>query len=115
MDKKNTIHGVKLLNCPFCDGEVEYHPQEHHMNNFWNKHTIYCPKCDFRMEGTSALILLNKWNMRKTVENIIEEINKLECYEEIMTSPKHPFCAYKAETISKNSVIGIIKKNISTD
>lgn len=55
---------IKLLPCPFCGGEAEFHPQKHHMNDFWNKNTIYCPTCDFRMEGVSRLQLFKRWNRR---------------------------------------------------
>lgn len=70
MEKNN------LLPCPFCDNEVEFHPQEHHMNNFWNKNTIYCPNCDFRMEHTSSIALVKKWNTRKPVEKTISNLEK---------------------------------------
>ena len=67
----------KLLPCPFCGDEVEFHPQEHHMNNFWNKNTIYCPTCDFMMEETSWFLLFKKWNTRKPMERIVEQLEKL--------------------------------------
>jgi hypothetical protein len=67
---------AELLPCPFCDGEVEFHPQEHHMENFWNKNTIYCPTCDFMMEGVSRLQLFNRWNTRKPMEQIVERLEE---------------------------------------
>lgn len=62
------MENEKLLPCPFCGKEVEFHHQEHHMNNFWNKNTIYCPTCDFMMEDGSRLKLFQKWNRRANVE-----------------------------------------------
>ena len=71
------MNNINLLPCPFCGGAVEYHPLSHHMNNFWNKNTIYCPSCDFMMEGSSTISLIKRWNTRKPMERIIERINKL--------------------------------------
>ena len=66
----------RLLPCPFCGGEVEFHPQEHHMENFWNKNTIHCPTCGFLMEETNRLQLFKKWNTRKPMERIVERFEK---------------------------------------
>ena len=66
----------RLLPCPFCGGEVEFHPQEHHMENFWNKNTIHCPTCGFLMEETSRLQLFKKWNTRKPMERIAERLEE---------------------------------------
>ena len=73
--KKNEF---ELLPCPICDKEVDFHPQEHHMENFWNKNTIICPECGFRMEGTSKLELFKRFNTRKPVENLIA---RMEVYK----------------------------------
>lgn len=74
------MNNIKLLPCPFCGGEVEYHPLSHHMNNFWNKNTIYCPSCDFMMEGNSTIHLVKRWNTRKPMERIVERFeNKKKC------------------------------------
>lgn len=70
------MNNIKLLPCPFCGGEVEYHPLSHHMNNFWNKNTIYCPSCDFMMEGSSTISLIKRWNTRKPIERIVERMKK---------------------------------------
>jgi hypothetical protein len=77
------VNEIKLLPCPFCDNEVEYHPASHHMNNFWNKNTIYCPTCDFMMEGSSTVHLVKRWNTRKPMERVIEKLKeaRAECKE----------------------------------
>lgn len=74
MNKKSKY--PKLLPCPFCWNEVEFHPQEHHIDNMWNKNTIYCPTCDFRMEGTSWVELFKRWNTRKSMEYLVECLEK---------------------------------------
>lgn len=71
---------TKLKPCPFCGGEVEFHAQEHHMNNFWNKNTIYCNNCDFRMESTSRIALFNRWNTRKPMDDIVGKLEELHEY-----------------------------------
>lgn len=65
---------VKLLPCPFCGGEVKYFRPSHHIEHFVNHHTIYCEHCDFRMEGVSALQLMDRWNTRKPMERIVEQL-----------------------------------------
>ncbi len=54
----------KLKPCPFCGGEAEFHPQEHHMNSMWSHNTICCPNCDLKMQDVSKTKLLEKWNRR---------------------------------------------------
>lgn len=68
------VNKVELLPCPFCGGKVDYHPASHHMENFWNKPTIYCPNCDYMIEAVSTLKLFKLWNNRKTIESIVEQL-----------------------------------------
>ena len=70
------MNNINLLPCPFCGGAVEYHPLSHHMNNFWNKNTIYCPSCDFMMEGSSTISLIKRWNTRKPMERILTRLEE---------------------------------------
>ena len=39
---------MELKPCPFCGGEVEYHPQEHHIENFWGQNTIFAQNANFK-------------------------------------------------------------------
>jgi len=57
---------MELKPCPFCGGRGEFHPQEHHMDSFWDKNTIVCLSCGYRMEDTSKYLLIRKWNRRTT-------------------------------------------------
>lgn len=70
------MNNIELLPCPFCGGAVEYHPLSHHMNNFWNKNTIYCPSCDFMMEGSSTIHLVKRWNTRRPMEHILMRLEE---------------------------------------
>jgi len=92
------MNNIKLLPCPFCGGAVEYHPLSHHMNNFWNKNTIYCPSCDFMMEGSSTIHLVKRWNTRRPMEHILTRLKELKAN------------AFNDESVIMSDAIDIVKE-----
>ena len=103
------MNEIKLLPCPFCDNEVEYHPASHHMNNFWNKNTIYCPTCDFMMEGSSTVHLVKRWNTRKPMERIIDRLEEEKDYMEVY-SWSGARCPDEVEIIKLDKAISVVKE-----
>ena len=67
---------IKLLPCPVCGGEVQYHSWSHTMENFFNKNTIICPTCDFAMEDVSEIRLIKKWNTRKPMQEMLRRLER---------------------------------------
>lgn len=64
-------------------------------------------------EKETAIMLIKAFEESKPsydTENVVAEINNLPTHKEVLTSEKHPFCAYEAELISKDKVVEIIRK-----
>ena len=87
----------KLKPCPCCGGEVEITK-----DNLMGFHVIECNICKILMYSRNKEELINKWNIRKPMQNIVERL-------EDATFP-HNFGGEVQMMILKNKAIEIIKE-----
>ena len=59
----------KLLPCPFCGGEVG-----------WKNGSITCDRCDLKFRYFSTGLTEKRWNTRKPMERIVEQLEEERKY-----------------------------------
>ena len=61
---------IKLLPCPFCDGEAKV------SNLGFNQYLIFCKDCWAETKPTTGFEnTITKWNTRKPMQEIVEKID----------------------------------------
>ena len=95
---------IKLKPCPFCGGSgIRIEPV-----NKWRK-SLFCQNCHAKFIGESEEKLIEKWNTRKPMERIVEQLEELRDKAEYGVEHgrgiliKEPFTPY-------NKAIEIVQK-----
>lgn len=67
---------IKLLPCPFCGGEANGYNSKEVKNRKFSC-LVRCEQCGASMPGTEILEVINAWNTRKPVEDVLERLEEL--------------------------------------
>lgn len=69
------MSNIKLKPCPFCSGEAERCEQKH--REYASTYYVRCKKCKVQTSPCiDESIVIEDWNARKPVDNIIAELEK---------------------------------------
>lgn len=70
---------IKLLPCPFCGGEANVYEQKH--REYQSTYFVSCKGCHCKsMERIEKDIVIEKWNTRKPIDNIMEQLEEEKEY-----------------------------------
>ena len=97
---------IKLLPCPFCGGEAIQEAGERIVcyDEYEYFECVHCTNCKASVEGETVEEAVNKWNTRKPMERILDElVNLKKCYlgEEDAVMKSMSFADYIQEIIDK--------------
>lgn len=112
----------ELKCCPFCGGEVYFTTEDY---NDEITHLICCDNCDLKFYGSNSYEIkdhiVNQWNTRKSMTNIVEKLEEREKYLENAMKESHEnghrFSEEKAmnERVAIRYAINIVNQEIDNE